>query len=199
MHIIKKIILGIALLFTLWILGFVAFSLSALISGQQGKDETTDAIVALTGGQNRIQEALDLFAQGKASHLFISGVFKDVRKRDITGLWEGEHALPTCGITLGYEATTTEQNAQETREWIIKEDYQSIRLVTGNYHMARSLLELRHAMPGIDIYAHPVKQPNLGVFSKRFWELVFTEYHKYLYRRVQLLFTPRDPLPVDEG
>ncbi len=194
MNIFKKIALGAAALFFLWIAGFGIFALNAMISAPQAKQDTTDAIVVLTGGKNRIQEGLTLFANGRASHLFISGVFKDVTRREILSLWDGDHALPPCCITLGYEATTTSQNAQETRAWIQKHDYSSIRLVTGDYHMMRSMMELRHALPGIDIYAHPVQQSDLKHTSIRYWELLFSEYHKSLYRFVPLLFTPRQPL-----
>ena len=194
MNIFKKAALGALFILIVWVLGFVLFTASAILAKPQGENETTDAIVVLTGGKNRVQEGLALFAAGRASHLFISGVFEDVQKPEILALWDGDHALPPCCITLGYESTTTIQNAQETRDWIEKEDYSSIRLVTGNYHMPRAMLELEHALPGIDIYQYPVKQPNLSVLTPRLWELLFLEYHKSIYRRVILMFTPRKPL-----
>lgn len=194
MTLLKKLGLGILALFILWIGGFSIFVLNAMFASPQAEAETTDAIVVLTGGKNRIEEGLTLFANGRASHLFISGVFKDVSRRDILSQWKGDHALPPCCITLGYEATTTAQNAQETREWVKEQDYSSIRLVTGDYHMTRSKMELGHALPGIDIYTHPVRQRDLKRISVRYWELLFSEYHKSLYRRVSLLFTPRPAL-----
>jgi len=194
MKLFKKFTLGTIVLLALWVGGFGIFALNAMFSTPQAEEETTDAIVVLTGGKNRIQEGLTLFANGRASHLFISGVFKDVTRRDILSQWTGDHALPPCCITLGYEATSTSQNAQETREWLIKNDYSSIRVVTGNYHMTRSMMELTHALPGIDIYTHPVRQSDLKRTSPRYWQLIFSEYHKSLYRAVQLLFTPRTSL-----
>lgn len=194
MSIFKKAALGALFVLTMWFFGFVLFTASALLAQPQGENETTDAIIVLTGGKNRVQEGLSLFAAGRASHLFISGVFEDVQKSEILALWDGDHALPPCCITLGYDSTTTIQNAQETRDWIEKEDYSSIRVVTGNYHMPRAMLELEHALPGIDIYEHPVKQPNLSVFTLRLWELLFLEYHKSIYRRFLLVFIPRKPL-----
>lgn len=126
-------------LILLWIGGFCVFAASAIMATPQSEEETTDAIVVLTGGKNRIQEGLSLFAQGRALHLFISGVHEDVKKYEILALWDGDHALPPCCVSLGYEATTTTQNAAETRKWIQKQDYSSIRLVTGDYHMMRSI------------------------------------------------------------
>jgi hypothetical protein len=60
--------------------------------------------------------------------------------------------------------------------------------------MARSKMELAHALPGIEIFAQPVRQSDLGRFSLRYWHLLFSEYHKSLYRRVQLFFRPRPAL-----
>ncbi|MEM7651131.1 MAG: YdcF family protein [Pseudomonadota bacterium] len=195
---LKKISFGLLAALTLWVIGFVGFAVSSVTAKPKGQDETTDAIVVLTGGKNRVQEGLELFAKGRASHLFISGVFKDVTKREILRQWNGEHALPPCCVTLGYNASSTTQNAAETREWIVENDYSSVRLVTGNYHMPRSLMEFKHALPGVDIYANPLKQPDLSIFSARMWVLLFSEYHKSLFRRVQLIFTPRPKMPDDE-
>ena len=196
---LKKLTLAVIAMLILWVGGFVLFSLSALINIPQGEEETTDAIVVLTGGKNRVEEGLTLFANGRGTHLFISGVFKDVKKREILSQWKGDTALPPCCVTLGYKATSTQQNALETAEWIAAQDYSSIRLVTGDYHMGRSLMEMRHALPDIDIYAHPVPQPDLPRLSLRYWKLLFSEYHKSLYRRVQLLFTPRPKFETPEG
>lgn len=194
MRALKFLFISVWVLVLLWVGGFAVFAASAVMAKPQAAEETTDAIVVLTGGDNRIQEGLALFAQGRAAHLFISGVHENVKKREILALWNGDNALPPCCVTLGYEATTTTQNAQETRSWIEKEDYSSVRLVTGDYHMARSMMEMRHALPGVDIYAHPVHQTDFNARTRHYWELLFTEYHKTLYRWVQLVFTPRAEL-----
>lgn len=198
MKIFKTVLIVCLSLILLWAVGLVAFTMNVVTMSPQNEDETTDAIVVLTGGSERVEEGLKLFATGRASHLFISGVHEDVKKSEITGLWKGNTAMPPCCVTLGYEATTTEQNALETRKWLEEQDYQSIRLVTGNYHMPRAYNELAHALPGIDIYANPMKQPDLDYFSTRFGKLVFIEYHKWLYRKVTLLITPQEPLQQAE-
>lgn len=197
MRILKKAVLSLFAVLLLWAFGFIVFSVSALTAQPEKQKETTDAIVVLTGGQNRVEEGLYLFAKGRGAHLFISGVHKDASKRNILSRWSGAHALPPCCVTLGYNSTTTAQNAQETREWIIKEGYTSIRLVTGNYHMHRSSMELKHALPGIDIYHHPVKQTDFDLSTQYFWTLLFSEYHKSIYRFLQLLFTKRVPLKTE--
>ena len=189
MKTLRHIILAFLSALVLWVVGFAVFSISALIASPQKKDHTTDAIVVLTGGQNRVDQGLILFAEGKASHLFISGVHPDVKKREITKLWGGETSLPPCCISLGKKATTTTENAVETAEWASKNDIQSIRLVTSNYHMARAKLELSSTMPDVNIYTHPIKQDDLDTAEQRIWELLFSEYHKFLLRFMQLLFS----------
>lgn len=187
MKILKNIAASILSLAGLWVVGFALFASFALFSPPQEQSTTSDAIIVLTGGSNRIQEGLALFAEKKSRNLFISGVNKDVTRNELLGLWHGKSPLPPCCITLGYEATSTEENALETRKWVQENNIKSIRLVTGNYHMARSLLELRQMLPGVKIYIHPVAQPDLGTGSRRLWLLLLLEYNKTLYRSVQLM------------
>lgn len=178
------------LLLLLWLGGFGLFAFTSLMAAPSNTDDTTDAIVVLTGGTHRIEEGLALFAAGRARHLFISGVHEHVSKADIENMWKGETTLPPCCLALGHQATTTTQNAQETRQWIVENGYSSLRLVTSNYHMKRAALEMRHALPDIKILLHPVTQTDLKLRNKHLWELLFVEYHKFIFRKVQLLFTP---------
>lgn len=187
MKLLKKIALILSSVFALWVGGFCLFAAHVLFMPTQTLDsetseKTTDAIVVLTGGDQRIESGLELFAAGRATHLFITGVHDTVNIGDIKAMWKGETALPPCCITLGHKATSTTQNADETREWMIEHHYASIRLVTSTYHMPRSLLEFRHALPGIDIIPHPIAQPNFPPSHRYFWELLFIEYHKTIFR-----------------
>jgi uncharacterized SAM-binding protein YcdF (DUF218 family) len=191
----RRLIVTLAVVPTLWLCGFAFFALSSLSAKPQDTSATTDAIVVLTGGTSRIEEGLSLFAGGRARHLFISGVYPNVSKATIESMWKGETALPPCCITLGHSATTTAQNAQETRDWLAAQGYSSIRLVTSNYHMKRSVMELRHALPNVKIISHPVRQPDLGLRDINLWKLLLSEYHKNIFRKVLLFFALRPPLP----
>jgi len=62
--------------------------------------------------------------------------------------------------------------------------YTSLRLVTANYHMRRSLLEFSALMPDFTIIPEPVLPGN---FQREQWwrhpasrALVLSEYHKYI-------------------
>ena len=192
---LKHIALIPVFIFLIWLGGFIWFTLSSIMISPYAIEKTTDAIVVPTGGDKRILTGLALFSSGSAAHLFITGVHPDVNTDKIKALWKGDVSLPPCCLTLGYKALTTAQNAKETREWLIKEGYSSIRLVTSNYHIRRAMLEFKHALPGIEIIAHPIKQTGLNATKFYFWTLFFSEYHKTILRFITLTITPSISLP----
>lgn len=195
MKIIYKAAKILSIAIFIWLAGYVAFCAAAATAKPERPDDVTDAIVVLTGGSHRIQTGLELFAKGRALHLFISGVNPKVTRAEIAAQWNGDTALPPCCITLGQEATTTLQNAVEVRNWIAEKGYTSLRLVTAKYHMPRAMLELRHALPGVEIIPNPVTRHETGPGEEWFWHITFEEYNKTLLRAAMLAFTP-SPGPV---
>ncbi len=164
----------------LWLVGWVWFAAS--IVSMKPYDETmkTDAIVVLTGGDKRVNTGLDLIADERAKYLFISGVNSKVKPAELTALWRGDQKKVLPHIRLGYTADSTATNAVETQAWIRENKIKSIRLVTANYHMARSLLMFHQAMPEIKIYPHPVVPDDFEPWKEQFWPLTFQEYNKLL-------------------
>lgn len=181
-----------------WLAGFAWYCADSLTMRPQNIEESTDAIVVLTGGGKRVETGLELFARGRSKNLFISGVYAGVTKQEIGRMWTGTPVLPECCIILGCQAHSTIDNAQETAAWVSSAHYTSLRLVTANYHMKRAMLELSRAMPGVKIIPHPVVQPDLKILSLRFLVLMLSEYHKTSYRAVSFLFlNPRTPSDTD--
>lgn len=175
------------LLLGLWLRGFSGFigEIEAMREpGVRSGLEATDAIVVLTGGSERVTTGLDLLESGNGKKLFISGVNKKLSLDKILGAQYVPQELKDCCIVLGYQANSTKGNAEETRDWLQAQGYASVRLVTANYHMPRSLLLFQNAMPDIKIVPHPVA-PN-SVKLKQWWlypgtiNLIATEYGKYL-------------------
>ncbi|MCC7260454.1 MAG: YdcF family protein, partial [Alphaproteobacteria bacterium] len=88
-------------------------------------------------------------------------------------------------IQLGYGADDTVGNAVEAVTMMTFHDYKSLRLVTSQYHMPRSLVEFRERMPGITIIPHPVF--NDSIHPDRWWmdphtfRLIAGEYSKFLW------------------
>ncbi len=176
-------LIGVALALALaWFGGLIWFAERvARLAPQPG---TTDAIVVLTGGSERVAEGVALLAAGSARLLFVSGVPDGVTSEALlNGAGAGAIAL-LPKIVLGHAAQDTAGNAAETAAWVQRQGIASLRLVTANYHMPRSLIEFRRAMPGVAILPHPVFPDR---FKDREWwrwpgtfTLMVREYDKYL-------------------
>jgi uncharacterized SAM-binding protein YcdF (DUF218 family) len=175
--------------------GLVWFA-ESIPRGADDDGARTDAIVVLTGGAARVATGIDLLRRERARKLLVSGVHRGV---DVQELLRTQGRTPEpleCCIALGYAAETTEGNAIETRDWMAREDLRSLRLVTAAYHMPRSLIEFRRAMPGIEIVPHPVL---LDSFRRDAWwsapgtlAVVVDEYHKLIAALVRpYLGSPR--------
>lgn len=168
----------------LW-LGGLAWFVHDGLSEADDPAAHTDAIVVLTGGRLRIETAIDLFGEGKARKLFISGVNRHVDREALTRQFEPVASRVQCCIVLGHDSDNTLGNARETAQWMRQERYSSLRLVTSWYHMPRSLLEFRQAMPDIRIVASPVFVKADPAESRwTAWTdaaaLTIGEYHKFL-------------------
>lgn len=193
LRVLRTFILGCGLLALLWLGGLVIFaeSLHDLDANVMDADpQPVDAIVVLTGGSERLRTGLELLKQGKAKKLFISGVHPGLSLDNILGNLEIDPALRECCIILGHAAGSTEGNAEETQNWLALENYHSIRLVTANYHMARSLLLFHSLIPDITIVPHPISPETVKLDD--WWShagtasLLVTEYNKYLFARLDV-------------
>ncbi len=166
-----------------WTWGLVLFA-KGIPSDIADASTPTDAIVVLTGGSQRTITGLELLSQGKARKLFISGVHEGV---ELPRLLEVAGASETAlreRVETGYGALNTAGNAVETEEWMRNNGFRSLRLVTASYHMPRSLLEFRHALPDATIIPHPVFPDHVKQDSWWLWpgtaRLIVGEYNKFL-------------------
>jgi uncharacterized SAM-binding protein YcdF (DUF218 family) len=173
--------------FLAWLGGLVYFT--TLIPGSvEDEDTAADAIVVLTGGSDRLREGLRLLADGKAERLLISGVHREASLADLLKIGEAPPNLSPqsieCCITLGHEAGNTAGNAAEAAAWAAANGIHSLRLVTADYHMPRSLLEFARAMPDVLLLPHPVFPKDVKRDEWWLWpgtaSLVVSEYHKYM-------------------
>ena len=170
----------IVLVGTSWVIGFIVFSIFAMAI-KYTPLESAEAIVALTGGSDRIKEAIRLLEENKAPRLFISGV-----NESVTGFHLLKEISPELSdkIELGYQAKTTRMNAVETESWLKQNDIHSIILVTSFYHMPRSLLEVKQKCPFVKITPYPIfpqsfEKDTSWIHTRYAWQL-FLEYHKFL-------------------
>jgi uncharacterized SAM-binding protein YcdF (DUF218 family) len=144
----------------------------------------TDAIVALTGGAQRIGDAIDLLGKGYGSRLLITGVNERTSRDEIARLNPGQRRLFDCCVDLDYRARNTIGNAIETRRWAEQNRFRSVIVVTSNYHMPRTLVELDHALPGIRKVPYavvtPTVDPDLWWRSPATAKVLASEYVKLL-------------------
>jgi uncharacterized SAM-binding protein YcdF (DUF218 family) len=192
---LRRLGLTAAAVFVAYAGGLVWFA-ESIVDSIDDAGTTTDAIVVLTGGSQRVQAGLQLLTAGKAKKLFVSGVYHGT---DVSTLLHVQRQSPEavqCCIVLGHTADNTYGNAQETAAWMRQEGYRSLRLVTANYHMRRALLEFARAMPEARIIPHPVFPDTV---RERWWawpgtlDLIIGEYDKYLWALVRPWFSISKP------
>ncbi len=142
-----------------------------------------DGIVALTGGDARLDTAVALLERGAGTRLLISGVGPEADKDTLGRMSNGGRRFQCC-VDLGYAAEDTRGNAEEAAEWAREHDFQSLIVVTARYHMPRALQEFSHAMPAVHLVPYPVETGSVDVTA--WWRhkdtaiLLQREYMKYL-------------------
>lgn len=178
----KKQIIFIFILFLLWFSGFVAFN-HRINDFEIDDTQKADAIVVLTGGRNRLKEAVKLLNNKKADKMFVSGVFKDTSLKALQKRKDVE-IINSENIILDKKSTNTVENAIEASSWVKDNKIKSIYLVTSNYHMPRSMAEFNYRNPKLEIISYPVYSDKV---SKEWWKswrtftLLAGEYNKFLY------------------
>jgi uncharacterized SAM-binding protein YcdF (DUF218 family) len=166
-----------SLLLLAYALGFVLFAFT-LGKPAPATADTTDAAVVLTGGPGRIEYAITVLRDGKAKRLLIAGTDPSVTKADLTRRLRGERRLIKCCVDLGSESVDTRSNAEEAARWLASHRFDSVRLITSDWHMRRARYEF-HKVLGSKIEIVPD-----AVRSEPSFLTLFGEYNKYVLRRL---------------
>jgi len=163
--------------------GFVWF-VSNIASEEVTLDARADGIVALTGAAARIPDAIELLATNRGKRLLITGVHRATSSKEIARLTPLYTKYFTCCIDLDRTALNTLGNALETRRWAREHNFNSLIVVTSNWHMPRAMAELEHQLPDVTLTPYPVISEK--VKSEPWWSSVdtarflFAEYLKYI-------------------
>lgn len=178
--------------------GFIAFAVSTTTVHEPAA-QRADAIVVVTGGEDRISAALTLLRQGSGRRLLISGVHPRTSEAAIRDHAGERRQLFDCCVDIGREASDTVGNAEETRDWAAGHGYRTLIVVTSSYHMPRTLAEFARAMPHTEFVAHPVVSRHMR--DRSWWHhpaslrLLASEYVKFIasatrlgWARAQALF-----------
>lgn len=166
---------------TIGIIGFKLYSEDRHISDQIRQSyrftigEEKPAAVVFAGHINRLCYGLGLLQRNEISRLHISGeIYATTPEklavachRDITSDQK---------LLISYDnAKTTYENGVLTAAWLRANHIKTAYLITENYHMHRSFLELQRAAPQSQIIAKPI-------LSRIGQSELFAEQSKYLWR-----------------
>lgn len=161
-------------------LGFVLFVSN--LPAPLATPPKADGIVALTGGDERLDTAVALLEHGAGKRLLISGVSQKTTKETVGKMSDGGARFQCCA-DIGY-AEDTHDNAIEAAAWSREHHFNSLLIVTGRYHMPRTMQEFSAALPDKSLIAYPVDQSRIDLGGwwrhPRTTQLLHREYVKYL-------------------
>jgi uncharacterized SAM-binding protein YcdF (DUF218 family) len=191
-----SVLLFVRLLMRVGVLALLALGVAFVLfvrslAPAEGQDPAqADGLVVLTGGADRIEDALQLLNQGKGRRLLISGVNIHSTMEDFRRRSPGRERLFECCVDLDYQARNTYGNAVESARWVRRQGFRSVIVVTARYHLPRALLEFEHAMPEITVRGFAVIPE--AARRHRWWEepalvrLLVLEFIKYRGASVRL-------------
>jgi uncharacterized SAM-binding protein YcdF (DUF218 family) len=162
--------------------GFVWYA--ALVSEEMTSTRSAEAIVALTGGPERIGEAVEQLAAGHGQRLLITGVNRATHADALARLAPRYETLFACCVDIDHSAINTIGNAIETRRWARDHGFHSLMVVTSSYHMPRALAEIAHQLPDVTLVPFPVITEHQR--AEPWWasansaRMLASEYLKYL-------------------
>ena len=158
-------------------------------------DRKADGIVVLTGAASRIPDAIELLAAERGKRLLITGVHRATSAREIARLTPLYSKYFSCCIDLDRSALNTFGNAIETKRWAREHNFNSLIVVTSNWHMPRAMAELEHQLPDVTLIPYPVisredERPIPGGRTSTTARLLFAEYLKYLFALIRMHLDP---------
>jgi uncharacterized SAM-binding protein YcdF (DUF218 family) len=157
-------------------------------------DSKADGIVALTGAASRIPDAIVLLNNQSGKRLLITGVHRTTSAREIAQLMALNEKVFACCIDLDRSALNTLGNAIEAKRWARERGFNSLIVVTSNWHMPRAMAELEHQLPGVTLIPFPVVSEKAK--TDPWWSntgttrLVVSEYLKYIFALLRMRLDP---------
>jgi uncharacterized SAM-binding protein YcdF (DUF218 family) len=119
--------------------------------------KTADAILVLTGGENRIAAGFRAWEEGKGKELFILGAGREATLSSI--LPAGTEISPAQLLRIHIEgwSENTLENAFSAKSAVVSRGYREVIIVTSDYHVPRAYLAMRKILPpDISISVSPV-------------------------------------------
>jgi uncharacterized SAM-binding protein YcdF (DUF218 family) len=180
--------------------GLVAFGLGFFWFIKQVPSEEirladkADGIVVLTGAASRIPDAIELLNSARGQRVLITGVNRTTTAKEIATLTSLNERIFRCCVDLDRSALNTLGNAIETRRWARDRNFNSLIIVTSNWHMPRAMAEIEHQIPDAKLIAYPVVSEKIK--GEPWWSssgtarLLLSEYLKYVFAVVRMRLDP---------
>jgi uncharacterized SAM-binding protein YcdF (DUF218 family) len=174
-------------LFLILILSHFIFFLSLVKNFKSNYSTITsiDSIVVLTGDKFRISKGMEILSNGIGEKLLLSGVNKNIELINIKNEFPKYNNFFDCCVDIDNISSNTFENSRETFLWIEKNKYNSVLIVSSDYHMPRVKLEFERFFAIENTYYQPVNSNNdvnaIGKIKK-----LFFEYIKYMRTYISL-------------
>ncbi|MEG8099189.1 YdcF family protein [Candidatus Liberibacter brunswickensis] len=179
---------SISMCLMFFIIGFISF-INCVQRMRIPNHPLVNAIVVLTGEKIRIEKSFELLENNIGSKVFISGVHHSVSKDILIKKIPIKKDLAECCIDIGYKALNTSGNATEISEWAKKHNFHHVLIVTHDYHIIRTFLELNRVNNTINFIPYPIISPSVQnnnlILNMRMLIIIFIEYLKILLLSVQ--------------
>ncbi len=185
-------IVGVAIT-TAIISNFFKFADAVFAEEKIGANPKADGIAALTGGsKDRLINGVRLLEGGYGKRLLISGVYSKATAEELRKVTGGKLETYECCVDIGKSARDTIGNGREIAAWAKKNKFKKVIIVTDNYHMQRSLLEIQNSAPDLELI--PFKASAEPYISKEWWKSpsavkgLSLEYYKYIGAQMRIKF-----------
>lgn len=170
--------------------GFIRFAEDVARMSAPREIASADGIVALTGGELRVERAVNLLKHGRGERLLISGVNQHTSAAALSRLTNTDPALFDCCVDIDRAALNTIGNAEMTARWAVRHGFNRLILVTSDYHIPRSMLEFAGIKGAPEIVPYPVSPEKLwrpdGLPSGLGLRMLASEYTKMLVARFRI-------------
>jgi uncharacterized SAM-binding protein YcdF (DUF218 family) len=157
-------------------------------------DRKADGIVVLTGAATRIPDAIELLAAERGRRLLITGVHRSTSASEIARLTPLYGRFFVCCVDLDRSALNTFGNAIEAKRWAKEHNFNSLIVVTSNWHMPRAMVELAHQLPEVILIPYPVVSEKIKneswLSNADIARVLLSEYVKYLFALVRMHLDP---------
>ncbi len=184
----QRLFLSLILAGLIWAIGLSLF-ISRIPAPFDQTAPRGDGVVVYTGGGARLTAAMEIFMNGAGDRLLISGVHPETSRARLSEIWPGEPETFDCCVDLGHDAETTEGNADELKNWAKDNGFDTIILVTSDYHMPRALATTNGRIADVEIIPYVVSSGYLLTdgrpASANAWRVLAGEYSKFLLARAK--------------